>query len=161
MCVIIDTNRFGDAFSFPPKEAYRPLLDWILGDDRDGVAVIGGSKLAAEIGKHDTARRFFAQAVKAGRARVVPSAVVDAEQTRLEAAGSCASDDPHVIGLARVSGARTVCTEDRALMGDVTNKHLLDHPRGKVYRAAPHAHLLCHHVGCSRFAPQREAPRRR
>ena len=55
------------------------------------------------------------------------------EETRLEKKGLCISDDPHVIALARISGARLLCSNDKDLQQDFGTKNLIDRPRGKVY----------------------------
>lgn len=162
MCLILDTNRFGDVLSVLPKSAYVSLLRWLTDPDGDGNLVLGGTKYRSELARHETARRFFVQRVRAGRAHAVDDKIVDAEELRLRSAKSCASDDEHVIALARTSGARVICTEDKALMADVKNKHLLDGPRGRVYRTARHSGLLHHDPGCTRPAvPKKNAASKR
>jgi len=48
------------------------------------------------------------------------------------------------IALARVNGARVLCSEDGALWTDFKNQRLINKPRGRIYRTAQHARLLCH-----------------
>ena len=153
MCVILDTNRFSDALSTPPKADYVPLVRWLL--EGSGFAVFGGSKYAEEIRKHAQAQRFFAALVRAGRARRIPMADVDREAASLEASDVCVSDDHHLLALARSAGARVICTEDTDLMQDVKNPALLNKPRGRVYRRAGHTELLHHDRGCQK--PQTRA----
>ena len=81
-----------------------------------------------------------------GRAVIYSSSGVDAEAKEIRTA--CRSNDPHVIGLARISGARILCADDGALEDDFGNKALVDSPRGKVYRRPAHDHLLGHSHGC-------------
>ncbi|MBI4954336.1 MAG: hypothetical protein HY908_20095 [Myxococcales bacterium] len=146
MCVIIDANRFAEAVAQPPASAYRPLIDWLLLPRSDGVAVFGGSKYAEELRRAPSAQRFFVKLVQAGRAK--PIAGVDAEADAVRA--RCVSDDEHIVALARLSGARVVCTEDGDLMSDVRDPRLLARPRGRVYRNAGHRALLHHDAGCQR-----------
>jgi hypothetical protein len=161
VCLILDTNRFGDTFSDSPRPAYVPLLRWLTDPDGDGSAVLGGTKYRAEVGKVDRARRFFVERVRAGRAHSVDDAAVDAEEARLHAANACLSDDEHVVALARISGARVVCTEDQDLWKDVGDKGLLDRPRGRVYRTEEHLHLLHHDPGCRKPPSRKTADTKR
>ena len=160
MCLILDTNRFGDALSTPVPDAYKPLLRWLTDPQGDGALVLGGTKYRAEIARHQSARRFFVEQLRAGRAIRIEDAAVDEEEKRLQADEACSSDDEHVIALARASGARVVCTEDQALWVDLKNKALLDSPRGRVYRTADHTGLLHHDPGCRR-PPNKSAPARK
>jgi hypothetical protein len=161
VCLILDTNRFGDALSEPPLPAYVPLLRWLTDPDGDGGVVFGGTKYRHEIDQFDKARRFFVNRWRAGRAHLVDKETVDAEEVRLRAAKACASDDEHVVALARISGARVVCTEDRALWKDIRDKKLLDHPRGRVYRAAGHGRLLRHDPGCRKPPARKKTSKKR
>ena len=43
------------------------------------------------------------------------------------------SDDPHILALAVVSGARLLYSNDRLLQHDFKNPALINQPRGKVY----------------------------
>jgi predicted nucleic acid-binding protein len=152
MCLILDTNRFSDALKTPPDPRYLPLLNWLLSEE--GMLVVGGTKYRAEIGAHSGAIRFFAARQRAGQAHLTSDKIVDEEEAALTAAGSFRSDDPHIIALARKSGARTVCTEDTDLMSDVKDSRLLKGPKGRVYRNASHSHLL-HHDGVCPRPPRR------
>ena len=76
--------------------------------------------------------------------------VVNAEESLVVSTGLCVSDDPHIIALARVSGARTLCSNDNNLHTDFKNQRLLSHPRGGVYQNANHGHLLRHTRSCPR-----------
>ncbi len=162
MCLILDTNRFGDALSDAPGPEYVPLLRWLTDADGDGTFALGGTKYRREIGKHHRALRFFREQVRAGRAITFEDKSVDDEEERLASTKACTSDDEHVVALARISGARVVCTEDQALWADIKNKALIDAPRGRVYRTADHVALL-HHDSCCEKAPKknRTATKRR
>ena len=88
------------------SRASRELLEWIKEADR------GGHR---------------------GRVRRVRNEEIETRQKRLERSGSLRSDDPHVIALAQVSGARLLYTKDEDLRQDFKNKEILDNPRGKIY----------------------------
>lgn len=107
--------------------------------------VVGG-ELRREYLKSNTLLRFLADLDRRGRAHIISNDLVDRETKVVEALGQCLSNDTHLIALARVSGARILCTDDEAATRDFKNRKLVDTPRGKVYRTARHAHLLKH--GC-------------
>ena len=71
--------------------------------------------------------------------------LADAEKVKacaqqFAAGGAMVSDDPHVLALAFVSGARLLYTNDPRLQRDFTNPALI-RPRGKVYSTAVHRHF--------------------
>lgn len=121
MCLILDANRFSAALSTPPKADYRPIIDWLTAPNSTGMVVYGGTKFLREIAWSEPARRWFLQLQRAGRAKLIDRAVVDAEEQAVRARGLCISDDEHLIALARKSGARVFCSEDKDLWKDVRN----------------------------------------
>lgn len=141
MCLIVDANLAGLVFGSPPHPDFVPVLDWL--QQRNGCLVVGGH-LAAELSRMEKARRFVVQLQRAGIVRQVPAEDVAREQTEVAGTGLCESNDSHVIALARVSGARTLCTHDKALQRDFRNHHLVAKPRGSVYQRPTHAKLLRH-----------------
>jgi hypothetical protein len=147
MCVIVDANVAGLVFRGEPHSDFVPVFDWLRDPRRDGCLVFGG-ELAAELRRVKGGRSYLLQLSRAGRARQIPDADVRAEERRLARAGACRSNDPHVVALARVSGARTLCTHDGDLQRDFTNCDLISDPRGKVYKRPNHCHLLCHTRSC-------------
>ena len=93
-------------------------------------------------------RRFFQwlrSALRNGRARSVPDEVVDDHASRLRREGGCISNDPHVLALALVSGARLLYTNDTALIEDFGNREIVARPRGKVYTTARTANVTDAH----------------
>jgi len=66
----------------------------------------------------------------------------------LKETGLCESNDCHVIGLALASGARTLCTHDKALQRDFRNPTIVSKPRGSIYLRPAHAELLRHGSSC-------------
>jgi hypothetical protein len=154
MCVIVDANIAPLVFSTPAAPEFKPVLRWIK--ECGGIIATGG-KNKEELLRIGAARNFIQEALRQPRNRRYvyltqedPSREdpVDREEKALLKQEACKSDDPHVIALARVSGARTLCSHDQALHADFTNPELLSDPRGKVYQQAEHAHLLAHTPGC-------------
>jgi hypothetical protein len=149
MCLVIDANRAGVFFGQPGSEAAAPIWAWLK---KDGVLVYGG-RLAAELGKLAVARKLLLELNRAGRAVLEDNARVEVAESEIRKAGGFESNDPHVLALARVSGARVLYTDDDTLMADFRNPRLLK-PKGRIYQRAEHSHLLVHRPGC-RKPPKR------
>lgn len=138
MCIIIDVNVLGKFLADPPDENAAPIHDWLL--RRKGKLIYStGGKFAREIvGK---ARQRLVEYVRAGLAvEEVRSERLLEEERGL--AAEIKSDDPHVLALARVSGARLLYTGDGDLITDFKTKRFIDRPRGKVYSSAANRTLL-------------------
>ena len=151
MCVIVDANLASRVFQETAEADFAPVLSWL---ERDGELVFGGH-LARELSRMERPRRFLRALLQAGRARRVSDESIAAEETVVEATGHCRSNDKHVLALARVSGARTLCTHDRDLQRDFRDPELISGPRGSVYQRKEHAALLRHTTSCGRLARQR------
>jgi hypothetical protein len=139
MCLIVDANLASLVFGEPAHSDFQPIIVWLTSPRENGRLVFGG-RLANELNKVNAARRFVRALQQAGRARFIPMVVIEAESNSLRAV--CVSNDPHVIALARVSGARILCSRDKALHQDFSNTKLVSRPRGHVYQNAKHKHLL-------------------
>ena len=57
--------------------------------------------------------------------------MIDDRTERLK--GSCISDDPHIIALAQISGARFLYSDEGNLHEDFKNRKLIGNPRGTIY----------------------------
>lgn len=146
MCVIIDACVRDLVFGDRPHEDALPVLQWI--ESPDGRMVYGGKKQCDELFRSERAKRRVRGWKQAGRAFEFPPASVDAEQAKVNALGVAASNDTHIIALARISGARVLYSTDTALHKDFKNAQLVDQPRGSVYQRAEHASLLSHTASC-------------
>jgi hypothetical protein len=160
MCAIIDANVIGDFFSATTGRRFSPFLDWL---EKDGCVVFGGRN-KQELAKSGRMLTLLAEWKRSGNAREVDDRDVLAEERGI--AGQCRSDDPHVIALARVSGARIlVLSKDRLLEQDFHDPALVNHPRGRIYKSASHRNLLHHDPSCgrgrTRQARKRGRPARR
>ncbi len=107
-----------------------------------------GGENRRELAKLSNVRRRLKTLWSAGLALEEDDGDVDKEEKAVVKMSACRSDDPHVIALARVSGARVVCTEDQALQTDFKNRDLVPAPKGKIYKNANHAHVLGHNSLC-------------
>lgn len=145
MCIIVDANAAGIIFAESPTDLAVPVIKWLFKDD--GVLVHGG-QLTLELGGVDVARRMLFKLKQAGKLVEFDSSELSGEVNSCES--RCRSNDVHVIALARVSGARTLITQDKALMADFTDRELVSKPKGKVYTNAAHKHLLVHTKSCPR-----------
>jgi hypothetical protein len=138
MCLIVDANLASLVFG-QEHDDFRPLIDWLVSPKKDGKLVVGG-RLAVELDKVLPAKRFIRSLLQAGRAKQIPDDVINEEETLI--ADSCKSDDPHVIALARISGARILCSHDKTLHKDFKNEELVSNPKGRIYQNAKHVPLL-------------------
>jgi hypothetical protein len=147
MCVIIDNNLAFQIFRDQPESDYLPVFNWLHSEDKNGRLVYGG-RLRDELVKREGTRRYLRSLYQAGRAHLVPDSVVQEMESQVKETGLCRSDDPHVIALARISGARTLCSKDKTLHQDFKNPRLISKPKGCIYQTANHARLLRHTSSC-------------
>jgi hypothetical protein len=146
MCLIVDTNQRDAFFGRPTNPAYAPAVAWITSG---GGRLVYGGKLRTEFATRPGVARLLDAWVKSGRAVLYADDLVESEERRVLAIG-IRSDDEHVLALARLSGARLICTEDADLIVDTRDKRILDKPRARIYQRAEHAELLNHSGSCGR-----------
>ena len=127
MCAILDANVAHEVFGGDRPEAGGKFFDWI--SSGTGRLVVGG-RLLAELDQ-TVARTWLREAFRAGRIRREDDNEVEIAEHSLR--GICRSNDPHIIALGQVSGARLLYSNDRELQTDFKNKSLIDQPRGKIY----------------------------
>jgi len=132
VCAILDASVRDEVFI--PKaqrsEASEGFFNWI--NKGKGRLVIGG-KLKAELCEKKLFLEWARQASLAGRLSEVDDIVVNQRTEKLVNEGGYWSNDPHVLALAQVSGARLLYVDDRKLEKDFKNKNLIDRPEGKLY----------------------------
>ncbi len=139
MCMIVDANRLHVVLVKPPAADAAPIHRW-LATGRGVLVYSTGGGFADEVGERS--RRRLREYAQAGRARLIAADAFRDDETRLRKDDAVRSDDPHVLALARFSGARLLYTGDQALMKDFKNKRLIDGPRGKIYTGHRNARLL-------------------
>ena len=130
VCAIIDANVAGEVFGTQRSEAGTRFLKWL--NTGKGVLVVGG-RVFEELGQSERFRKWAMTARLAGRLRSENGAAVAARANKIENKGACVSDDPHVLALAQISGARLLYSNDRDLQRDFKDKALIYNPPGKVY----------------------------
>lgn len=141
MCIIVDANQLGVFLAEPPHEDAAPIHQWLNRRVGAGTLVYSTEgKFACEVG--DNAKRKLEDYYRAGRAQLVPASRFAEDEAELKASGELRSDDPHVLALARVSGARLLYTGDNKLIADFTDRRIIQKPRGRVYKGAANANLL-------------------
>jgi hypothetical protein len=143
VCLIVDAN-------VAPKFLVQSsaIIDWLFGE-RGAPRLVAAGKLREELAKNQDVKRQLVQLDRAGRLISADADKLRREEQRLRAKAICASNDPHVLALAIVSGARTLATDDNALAADFKNKRIIDQPRGSIYRdPAMHRRLLRHTSSC-------------
>jgi hypothetical protein len=143
MCIIIDADLAHKVFGVPLPHEYVPLWNWLT--RKDGRIVFGGLN-SRQLEKNKRAKEVILEWNRKGIAIGISG--VDEEQELVEAGAHYESNDPHIIALARLSGARILCSRDKKLHKDFTNPGLLTRPRGKIYQNAEHRNVLKHSRGC-------------
>lgn len=138
--IIIDNNKVGCCTSGAPD--VLPILHALK--SKKATMVYGGSKLLSEYSGNQKFMTLLAEFKRLGTAKLHSSEAVDAEQLIVERL-PLTSDDPHIIALARVSGARLLISEDSALRNDFKNRTLIASPRGKVYNSRSANRLISLH----------------
>ena len=150
MCAILDANVAGEVFIKRPKPAAQPptagekFLKWIT--KGNGHLVVGG-KLLCELDKVNRFREWAQQAILSGKMRRISDTPVDKKTAKLQAKRMCRSNDPHVIALAQISGARLLYTNDRRLQDDFRNEMLIDDPQGQIYETLKSKEFTATHKG--------------
>ena len=130
MCAIVDANIASEVFGPNRCPASEKFLEWV--NKGRGRIVVGG-KLLEELEKLPGFREWAQNARLAGIVRTTNGDTVNARAKQIGDSGICQSDDPHVIALAQISGARLLYSNDKTLHQDFKRKTLVDGPRGKVY----------------------------
>jgi len=135
MFIIIDANV---ASEFPERTAEaKAIVVWIK---NRGKLSTGGKNLEELF--RTKIRVFVQEIIKAGRGTIFDNTKIVSAEKQLNGL-KCRSDDPHVLGLALVSGARLLYTRDINLSKDFTDINIIPIPKGKCYKNCyRHRHLL-------------------
>ena len=131
MCAIVDAQVAHEVFGEAPSPAGREFYRWL---HKGRGHLVTGGKLQEELeGGSPGFRKWAREAGLAGLMTVVNKAKVEERTIELERDAKHTSNDPHVLAVAQMSGARLLFTNDRRLEEDFGNKLLIDGPRGCVY----------------------------
>ena len=137
MCILVDANVAPRFFSGKDPEL-KPLQDFIY---RGSSMMVIGGKLREELFHNQQVRSAIVTLNQSGRVAVFGTNSITTEVRKLQHS-LLASDDAHIIALARISGARILFSNDQALHKDFRNPELINNPRGRVYQNRSHQHLL-------------------
>ena len=136
MCAILDANVVSEVFGSDRPAAGIGFFAWISAGK--GHLVVGG-KLLEELDKGSNSFSAWGREARlAGKMWVEDEGKVKERAEQLCTAGTCKSNDLHIIALAQVSGTRRLYSNDSDLQEDFTDKRLIDKPRGKVYSTRMH-----------------------
>jgi hypothetical protein len=145
MCLlIVDVNVAARVLLTSNDKQYDALHRSIFGARRPNPVLAYGGQLTIEFRKNVALGRILGALDRAGRAKAAPTDEVNAQTEYVKASGVAKSDDPHILALAQVAGARVLCSEDKDLRTDFKNKALVDGPRGKLYSKSAHKRVLSH-----------------
>ena len=131
MCAIVDANAVSEVFGSSLPPAGEKFLEWLK--KGSGRLMVGGKLLEELEGSSEGFRKEAQQLLLAGKMSIVNKSEVDARTEQIQSEGAIRSDDPHVLALAQVSGARLLYSNDKDLLDDFRDKKLIDNPLGKVY----------------------------
>ena len=129
MCAIVDADVMYQLVGRKQTEPGRKFREWL--ESGRGELVVGGKNIG-ELTQNKNFERWFLEARRLGRRvrQIQESMIRDVEE---QLADRVTSDDPHVLALALVSGARLLFTDDRRLTNDFRNRYVIPGPAGKVY----------------------------
>ena len=145
MCAIVDTNVVHEVFGRQPTDAGEGFFRWL--NSGKGKLVVGGKlkeelmgkkpkkgeKLKEEVNGVSEFRVWAAQSNLSGKLINADENRVDQETKEVKSSGKLKSNDPHIIALAQVSGARLLFSNDKVLHKDFKNRNLINKPLGRIY----------------------------
>ena len=131
MCAIVDANVAGEVFGASPSLAGDKFFDWI---NRGSRRLVVGGKLFEELETSSPGfREWASQAVQAGKMRILDESEVGTRSKQIERQGIRTKDDPHILALAQLSGARLLYSNDKRLRRYFKDTSLIDNPAGHIY----------------------------
>ena len=130
MCAIIDANVAGKVFGHNPIPAGKKFFDWI--DEGSGRLICAG-KLKEELEDSSPGFREWARvALNTGKMKNINKEEVETRTEQIREESIHSSNDPHILALAQVSGARLLYSNDKKLHEDFRNRDLIS-PAGSIY----------------------------
>jgi hypothetical protein len=139
-CIIVDANVFHCFCATPMVKSASVIAREV---NKGNLRIASGGRNWGELIRLQEGKRWLVERLRSGHAVRYDDAVVDAEESKVAAARTCRSDDPHVIALAKISGAKLLFSQDQALHDDF--KRVCG---GAVYQDETHAHLLRRRPPC-------------
>lgn len=142
MCLIVDINVAEAVLLKKDDPDFKVVRQHLLAEKAPRALLAIGGMLAQEYAKNRDVARIVLALDRAGRTRTVPNDAIEVESEALRKLDICLSNDIHILALARAGRVRLLCSRDQDLHSDFCNKAILDNPRGKVYSAPSHDHLI-------------------
>lgn len=140
MWIIVDNDISVDFFIQKKETDYAPVYKWL--NAGKGKIVYGG-KNRDELVQHADVASELIDLDQAGRAYYEKdSRLLSLIESLLCSNSDYKCNDCHVLALARLSGCRILCSNDKALCGDFGKRALLGDSRGRVYKNNSHRDLL-------------------
>ncbi len=131
MCLILDTNRFGD-FVNPNNPDMEPIRKWINGNGK--IVYSPTVKMKEELNRNHTMRTLLQSLRENNKAIYHPPEDVEPIVDELM---DLQSNDPEIIALALHSGVKLLVSGDTDLHADF--KSIV---KGSIYQTRNHKHLL-------------------
>lgn len=129
MCAIIDANVAGEVFGPNSAPAGNEFRAWITkGSER----LICGGELLKELKRIEGFREWAKVALDKGKMKNMNEEEVETRTTQIREESNHSSNDPHILALAQVSGARLLYSNDKKLHKDFKNRDLIS-PAGFIY----------------------------
>ena len=122
MCAIIDNNVRDELVKQDRSPVGKHFSDVVSGRNRR-LNLVGGRKLLKELSGSQRVRRWIIDRLRSGYVVRIDDNKVD--KATKDIASSCRSSDPHVVALAKVSGARLLFARDHDLLEDFADRKLL------------------------------------
>jgi predicted nucleic acid-binding protein len=113
MCIIIDTNVFGDVFNKESKShlEFEPVINWILYGK--GKIVYGGAKYKNELRRAKKYLKILVEFEKMNKVVRVDDEKIDDREKEIKKTNRHRDfNDEHIIAIVIVSGCVLVCTKD-------------------------------------------------
>ena len=132
MCMILDSNRWADFLN--QKEDMKPIHKWL--EKQNGKLVYSNYEpIQKELNRlpNNNLKIYY----EAGKALFIPSEEVGKKVEEIKNKYQLKSDDIHILGLAKASNAKVLCTKDQSLHKDF--KNII---KGRIYQNKGHQHLL-------------------
>lgn len=130
MCIILDTNCYGDFLN--KHEDMQPVHNWL---NQQGGKIVYSETNKFQQEAKGTFEVYLVQLERAGRLKKIEPTDVEMKQQALL---DLKSDDPHIIALALAANVKVLVSKDKFLHEDFKT-HV---SQGRVYQNAAHKHLL-------------------
>lgn len=148
MCLIIDNDVAHKVFTSTGEDTdsdFECIADCLFGRRKPRAEMVCGGELTDEYLSNSRMRKVLVELDRSGRIESIPDKKIREEKKDI--GESCVSNDEHIIAIARISGARILCSHDQDLHSDFRNPELISNPRGNIYQDSSHEHLLRIHCG--------------